>query len=529
MVSMAENIYTAYLRFLCNLPAFLKRRVSVLQARQEIEKRLHCREDNFLSLIKLNIYRNSRSPYLPLLKAAACTYGDLEHEVKDKGLEAVLQQLQREGVWISLEEFKGRQPIHRGHVELPVSPDDFDRPHQTAGLRVTSGGTSGRSTGMKLDLQFAAARTAYDSVMLHMLGVHDAPIILWYPILPASTGIGNNLRYIKAGHPPTHWFNMVTYGQSRFNCETRLATNGIVWVSRLAGHAIPRPEDAPLDEVGRIADQIAKLLKNKRRCVFQSYVSQALRISKAVQERTGNMRGLTLIVGSEPLTKAKRREIASTGANLYPRYFATEFGSIGMGCGNPETIDDIHLMSDMLAMIQPSSVESGQAGPLFFTSLTPVMPKILLNVQIGDMAVVNTKSCGCDFGKLGFATHLSRIRSYARVTSQGMAIPQAMLEEIVDEQLTMKHGGTSLDYQWVEKEDACGRTSLQLKISPDVGPIDEKCIIQDILDGVRKKGKGEYMMAEIWSRSDAISICRETPQTTRRGKINPVLRERDQK
>jgi len=318
---------------------------------------------------------------------------------------------------------------------------------------------------------------------------------------------------------------MISGDKSGRGMENRLATELIIRLGRLAGTALPFPEPVEMDSTGPICTQIITWLEDFGSCVFQSYVSQAVRIVGELQKIRSDLSGLILIVGSEPLTEAKKSIIESSGARVYPRYAATEIGTIAMGCGNPETVDELHLMSDMTAVIQAGGDSGKNAEPLYFTSLNEVMPRVLFNVQLGDMAAVFRRRCGCAFEQLGFDTHLSMIRSYHRFTLEGMAVSRNGLEQIVDEVLTARYGGSALDYQFVEMENDDGRTTLKLRISPEVGEVDKESLASDLLNELRKRGEGEKLMAEIWRQANAISVVREVPQPTPRGKLVPLLKE----
>ena len=96
-----------YGRFIFGLPGFLRRRMTVEEARGGIRRGLAEREDNFLRVIRRGIFENPSSPYLPLLKLAQCELGDIEASVRAKGLDATLIALREAGVYVSFEEYKG--------------------------------------------------------------------------------------------------------------------------------------------------------------------------------------------------------------------------------------------------------------------------------------------------------------------------------------------------------------------------------------------------------------------------------------
>lgn len=522
---MMHGRLASYMRFMRELPGFLRSPISPSQSRDIIARRIEGRGDMFLGLVKRCVFDNPTSPYLPLMKEAGCEYGDVSQVVRGEGVEALLRRLLAAGVRISLDEFKCREPIRRGRVELRPETADFGNPYLTAGVEVRTGGSTGRSGRSRMDLGFMAERACYESLMVDMLGLRDVPWALWYPILPAATGIGNSLRLAKIGCPSERWFSMLLPGVSA-GLESRLATSAIVRFGRLLGSELPRPEPLAMGRQDRIADWVAGCLDRSGSCVVQSYVSQAVRICRAVRKRRAHLGGLSMIVGSEPLTEAKYREITADGARVYPRYAATEMGTIGMGCGNPAEIDEVHVVSDMVALIQDGDARSGRAAPLFLTTLHDTMPQVMINVQLGDVGVVHQRNCGCVFEHVGFRTHLSAIRSNERATGEGMAVSGRLLERIVEEVVVPRCGGSVVDCQWVEREDDRGLTRMALRISPDCGQVDEGSLVRDVLDALAKIGEGERLMAEIWRQTDAVSVVREYPQPTAQGKTFSLQRER---
>src|SRR3989304_1700231 len=120
-----------YARFAWGLRGFLRHTLPLEEAKAIVKKRLEEREMNFLRLVKKGIYGYPKSPYLPLLKLAGCEFGDMEKMVKDKALEGTLLALREAGVYVTFEEFKGREPIVRSGKVIPVCIHDFDNPYLT--------------------------------------------------------------------------------------------------------------------------------------------------------------------------------------------------------------------------------------------------------------------------------------------------------------------------------------------------------------------------------------------------------------
>src|SRR5574341_924508 len=58
-----------------------------------VQNRIEQRESNFLRMVERGIFLNPHSPYLPLLKLAGCSLGDIQDTVRTLGLEKTLRQL----------------------------------------------------------------------------------------------------------------------------------------------------------------------------------------------------------------------------------------------------------------------------------------------------------------------------------------------------------------------------------------------------------------------------------------------------
>src|SRR5690349_4522347 len=107
-------------RYAADLPKFLRQPLSPLECRQRIESQLRNREQTFLQILERGIFGNPNSPYRKLLANAGAEFGDIAGAVRSNGIENTLERLHGEGVYITLDEFKGRQPIKRPGFELPV-------------------------------------------------------------------------------------------------------------------------------------------------------------------------------------------------------------------------------------------------------------------------------------------------------------------------------------------------------------------------------------------------------------------------
>ena len=143
-----------YLRFARDLRKFLKETVTVEQARKVVKERLENREQNLLAVVKRAVYDNENSPYLKLLELAGCEYGDFERMVNSDGIEPTLKKLCQEGVYISIEEFKGKKEVTRGDKVFNFKPSDFDNPFSVAHLQTRSSGSRSAGTRTMYDFDY---------------------------------------------------------------------------------------------------------------------------------------------------------------------------------------------------------------------------------------------------------------------------------------------------------------------------------------------------------------------------------------
>ncbi|MEJ2715934.1 MAG: hypothetical protein P8182_02160 [Deltaproteobacteria bacterium] len=512
-------------KFLLGLSQFLNHPITGEYARQTIARRLEQREENFIRFMDRCIFSHAASPYLPLLRQAGCSFSDVISEVKKQGVEGLLKALKDSGVWISADEYKGLKPVRRGNFEQLFRADAFDNPNKAGSWGTHSGGSSGRPIQSHLYLDTLAERACYDHLMFTTLDLHDTPLAVWYPTLPGTVGISNVLRYCKIGRPPQRWFRLLTDEVAPIGFDSRLANRAILLSSRFSKVKIPNPEPLDLDQADVVVDWILDMLDKHGKAAMQTYVSQAVRVCVAASGRGLDLEGTVFIVGSEALTKAKFQQIRSVNGRVFPRYMASELGSIGMGCGEAADADDYHLLSDMIAMIQDGGGRpEDEPRPLYFTTFVGSVPKVLLNAEIGDTGLVTRKACGCTFGEIGLDTHVSRIRNYAQTSAEGMSMGIAVLRRIVEEVLPARHGGSPLDYQWVESEDDSAFTKLTLRVHPRIGPLDHAKMTEDVLAEMGRHDQFSRRYAETWRQAGSMHIERVPPELTQGGKLVPFLR-----
>ena len=115
-----------------------------------LERRFAERETNFVSMIRREVYGRPSNPYHNLLRAAGCEVGDVEALVRQRGLEAALTVLFSHGVYLAVDEFKGRRPVVRGATTIEIRPADLRNHGAAQHIPLQSGGSRGTRWGERL-------------------------------------------------------------------------------------------------------------------------------------------------------------------------------------------------------------------------------------------------------------------------------------------------------------------------------------------------------------------------------------------
>jgi len=242
----------------------------------------------------------------------------------------------------------------------------------------------------------------------------------------------------------------------------------------------------------------------------------------AAAEQGLSLERVCFIALGEPYTEAKKRLVDAVGARALVRYAFTEGGVVGYGCADPRAPDDLHLLTNSLALVRRSR-EVGdldvRVDAFLMTSLLPGAPKVLLNVESGDYGVVERRGCACQLDAVGLTTHLAGIRSFEKLSSEGMTFVRSDLLRVLEEVLPERFGGTSADYQVVEEEGRNGIPQVSLIVSPKIGQIDEETAREAFLGGLERDGGLERV--KTWRRAGTVRIKRQWPVATRAGKILP--------
>jgi hypothetical protein len=409
--------------------------------------------------------------------------------------------------------------VVRGSARFAFTAADFDNPLLAPHFEVRSGGTRGPATAVKMHLAFVTELAASTALAFRVHGLEHHDQLIWL-----VAGVTPTLIYARLGRPPVAWLYSVeplppaVWAGSRY-----LAALAKAW-----GRRLPVPAYHDLADAAGMTRRLAALLAGGRPVCVTTYASSAVRVAAAAGEGGVDLSGVCFITLGEPFTAGKRSVVERSGARALVRYAFTEGGILGYGCGTPEAPDDLHFFSDCYGLAQrrrPVGEMGLEVEAFLVTSLLPSAPKVLLNVETGDYGLVERRPCGCLLGGAGLDVHLSHIRSFEKLTGEGMTFVQTDLLRILEEVLPARFGGTGADYQVIEEEEH-GILRLSLIISPRVGQVDEAAARETFL---RELGRGDGFGragAQFWRKAQTVVVQRRWPTPTRAGKILPFQIEK---
>jgi hypothetical protein len=506
-----------YLRFAAELLRYGREPLTLPRAAEQVRDKLARRDAALADLLERHAYGAEPGPYRALLDAAGWTKASVLARLGQVGADATLRELAESGVHITLEEFKGRQPVVRGSRRFTFAESDFDNRHLAYAVEVKSGGTRSAGTSVPITLDFSAALAADTAVMLEQWQLWGHAQAIWLPMGGAAAVAA--LIYAKLGRPPVRWFSQIR-GRDLTGLE-RWTPYLLSAVTRLGGTRIAIPEFAPPEAAGDIARWMAGQGAARRPVCLTTYASSAVRVAAAATAAGVDLTGCAFITIGEPLTDAKRQVIERSGARLVVRYAMTEAGIIGYACRRPRASDDLHVLETNLAVIpQPVRIGDDTVPALLFTSLLPMAPKVLLNVQSGDYAEMSREPCGCGFEQAGYRLHVSGIRSFEKLTGEGVTFATTNLFQVLEDLLPSKFGGQPTDYQVTEEEGPDGIPRLVLVVSPAVGPVNEAEVKETFLRHLGSNSTARRTSV-MWRQAGTLAIRRSVPQATKKGKVQP--------
>jgi hypothetical protein len=496
----------------------IDRAAAVRTIREGIDQR----EKRFLTMLARGVYGDARSPFRQLLLAAGVEYGDAAALVGERGVEGTLESLYELGVYLTYEEAKGTRAVERAGIDRRLAPADLENPLSGSGPRVATVGSSGRIRRAALNLADFEHAAAYTSVFSAAFGLDERPSVLWRPTPPGRAGLSHLLQLAKLGRTVDAWYTQNDL--DRATAKERALLRYTLSVVGRAGFAAPEPQHVPPERADVIAGRLASHVRAGGPAEVNAPASAAVRVCLAAAERGLDVSGTFFRVGGEPFTPAKAAVFDGAGCRAVCHYTMSEIGRIGNGCASGRGLDDVHVSLDQFAVIQPE-LRRGPGGalvrPLYHSTVTLSSRTLVLNLESGDYGEVEERECNCLLGRLGLSVHLHSIRSYEKLTSEGMNFLHSDLLRLIEETLPARFGGGPTDYQLVEDEED-GLPKVAVVIAPGVGPVDDSEVVRTVLEGLAAGASHKRMMAGIWHDARTVHVLRRAPYATAAGKVQPL-------
>jgi hypothetical protein len=474
------------------------------------------REAALVDKLRAAVFSNPRSPYLALFRNAGCTLDDARDVIERDGVEAALERFREAGIYVSFEELKGRTAVVRGSRTFSFRDSDFDNPLSARHFESRTGATRGRASRIRIDLEHAAQSAPHWALWFEAHRWLDRPLVFWTPT--HSGVVQRHLLAAKFGKRFTKWFATIGMG----TVKDRLTSTCVHWLARRAA-GWPAPEFVSLSEASRIAEYLVALVQRGDEPCINTSPSEAVHLCAVAATRGMSLKGVTFLLGAEPLTPARRAAIEASHADAVPTYGFSEGGNVGSQCPRATVADDVHVSLDAWAVLRgPRELWNGDTvDSLLLTGFRPACPKVLLNAEIGDYAVIEARRCGCLFDEVGYFTHLHTIRSFEKLTGLGVTILGGDLFRVLEECLPRRFGGSVTDYQLLEEQGRDGRPRYTLLVSPGIGPIDDQQLIGMFLQELGALRHHYRFMTNLWREAGVVHVERRRPLATARGKVLP--------
>src|SRR3972149_7021398 len=170
-----------------------------------------------------------------------------------RGVEEALRQLQRDGVYVTIQEFKGLREVRRGNRVFRFSEQSFRNPLIRAGLRAPSGGTRGPALWNTIPPENHRMGAEHLALALEAYGLRGAPVALWLAPAPgARAWAGLALAVIGQG-PPPRFYHVGPRPPLRHRVFVRLLRQ----TARLRGVTLPGTTYVPLGDEAQILEWVA--------------------------------------------------------------------------------------------------------------------------------------------------------------------------------------------------------------------------------------------------------------------------------
>jgi hypothetical protein len=507
-------------RLLVDLGPYLREPLTPEECHRRAREGLRRRSASFLETLEHAVFAVPSSPYRRLLVHADVGMPDLRRSVEDKGVEGTLSDLHAAGVYLTLGEFKGRTPVVRDGLTIDTRTRDFDNPLSGRHFMSETGGSRSSGTRIYVDLAHYEQDAVYDYLFAEAFGLLDRPWGSWRTTPPHGAGIKSHLSRAKLGRRSVTWFS-----QSRLRLRSRAWKHAVLMEtvflgSLIARRPVTRPRHVPLNEAWRVAAWLEECRAAGSPALLNTNAASSVRVAMAALERGMDISGTVFRVGGEPFTEAKASVLRSAGTRWASHYTMGETGRIAVACAKGEAVDDAHIVEDKIAVIQkPRRGGSGAPTPVnVYTTFHGATPKLMLNVESDDHGLLVRRSCGCLLDEVGYDLHLHDIRSWEKLTSEGMNFLGTDLLRLVEEVLPARFGGNPTDYQFLEEEEG-GLPKVALLVSPRVGDVDSEAVAGTVLSFLDNTPGSQDDHGDRWREGETLRVRREEPIATGASKV----------
>lgn len=516
---MTLDNLSAATRLVLGVRRLLRQPVTPARARAVLEDRRRRHESDFLQTI-LRIGEADRAGlYARLLASAGCAYGDVVRLVRLEGVEGALRTLARHGVYLTVEEFKGRRAVVRGNVIFQINPER-SRLGRSGPIAAQTSGSRGRRSIVAIDIDAIWAWAVDACLDYEARGGLDWVHGRW--TVPGGDSIAFLLLFCAFGAVPVRWFSPLDPAAGGLHARYRWSARMLPLAGWLGGARLPRPEHVPLDDPEPVAAWLAAVRRRGRTPHLVTYASSAVRVCEAALARDLDICGTRFSVTGEPITAARLAAIRKAGAEAAPYYGSVDAGLIGAGCLAPVAPDEVHVHDDLVTLVQPDRadpVTGLRPDHLLVSSFRAEAPLVLLNVSLGDEGILDARRCGCPLETVGWTRHLHAIRSFEKLTAGGMTFLDCDVVRVLEEELPGRFGGGPTDYQLLEEEAPGGEPRLRLLVHPRVGCLSPDVVADTFLDAIGTGNGAERVMALHWRQAGLLRVERTPPLTTDSGKI----------
>jgi hypothetical protein len=505
-------------RLVRGLRSLRRERVDVQASIEEVGEQVRDREPRFIRMLQDHVWTVPESPYLPLLAHAGVEPGDVVDLVQREGLEGALGQLRDAGVYVSYDEWLGRQPARRGSATFEWQPHQFTNRRTPPDQLASTSGT--RSSGTTVGMSFANLRHGAELEVVRMAVWGSTPgrTAVWLPVLPSGAGLNAVLRHAAMGLPPEVWFSQVAPGIRGITVDKRAANRLLPLAGRALGLSLPTAVHVPIDAPDLVVDWCARALAESGRAAITGYTSSLVALSRRASEREVRLDGLTMTTTGEPLTAAKAAVMRDAGATPVNRYAFMQFGAAAVAC--PLCADEqLHVWDGDVAVVtrRVQRPDGAEVDAFLWTSLDPRTRAVFLNVENDDYGelAVDATPCKCLLGELGMRTRVAHMRGVSKVVAGGITVRGEVFERLADVELPQRFGGGPGDWQFAEREVG-GRTQVTLRIAPRVGTVDVDAVRTAIRRVMRAEEVG-LLADEVWREELHIEVA--DPEAAPSGKV----------